>query len=361
MTMRNPFLEDPTMVLWKQALWMVAIAVGLAPWALRADDLQAAKPADQVQPAADVKAASADDIAKLVEELDAKRFAARQAAGEKLAAIGKPAIDALAKAAVGESMERTVRAIDLLRKFLDSSDEPTKQAAKAALETIAKSDRPAAARRADDALKAKQDEERTFPNAGGVLQGNIVIGGAGVTRMSSKMVNGVKEVEVQENDRKIKIEDDPQKGIKVEVTTKKEGKDVTEKYEAKDAKELEKKHPEGYKVYKQYGQNQAMGAIQVQMNVVAGGGGLQLLPGPNALPVADQARQQVTLTTLRLKSLNRQLETLAKGDQLQKAPQQSKDELKQEIETAKQQLAELEKRLAEKPEPAKKPEKDTTP
>jgi len=88
------------------------------------------------------KPPSAEELAKLVAQLDAPRFADRQAASEKLAAIGKPAIGALAKVAVGDSPEVTSRAIGLLASLLESSDQPTKAAARTALETIARATGP---------------------------------------------------------------------------------------------------------------------------------------------------------------------------------------------------------------------------
>jgi len=289
----------------------------------------------------------AAEIDKLVEQLDAERFSERQAASRRLAAIGKPAIDALAKAAVGESLEATIRSIDLLRDLLGSADQGAKDAARAALEEIAKSDREAAARRAKDVLQAASPQaqpEGMIP--GGAIQifgGGIQFGGR---RISVKNVNGVRDIEVDENDRKIKIHDDPRQAIKVEVTTKKDGKDVTQTYEAKNADELKKKHPEAHKLYQQYAENQAMGAVQIQIQANA-------LPGP--VPVNPQApkilaEHRVRILTMTLQSLNRQLEAAGKVANLPDAPQATKDELKKQMDELKQRLAEMEKRLAEKPE-----------
>jgi hypothetical protein len=335
---------------------MAGIALVTALSLARAEDQAAASgAASQPQAGEKAKEAPADEIAGLVEQLDAKRFADRQAASEKLAAIGKAAIPALAKAAAGESLERTVRSIELLQKLLDAADTGTHDAAQAALETIAKNgDRPAAARRAQDALSAKQDEARPFPNMPGqaiVIGGAVQLGVGGARRESFKIVNGVKQTEVQENGKTIKIEEDPGKSLKIEVTAKKDGKDVTEKYEAKDADELKQKNPAGYKVYKQYGENQGLGGVmRLQLNAIPGGA-VPVLPQPARLrpaqPVdpATLAAQQLTQATSKLKSLGRQLKTLATGENLQKAPQQSKDALKKELDAVKQQLAEIEERL----------------
>ena len=64
----------------------------------------------------------------------------------------------------------------------------------------------------------------------------------------------------------MKIVDDPAQGIKVEVTEKQNGKEVTKKYEAKNAEELKKKLPAGYEIYKKYGgEQQGNGALQLRL------------------------------------------------------------------------------------------------
>ncbi len=207
--------------------WSVAVVVGLSCWTARGAD-EPAKTATAGKAAEGGKAPSTEQIAKLVEQLDADRYADRQAASEKLATIGKPAIAALSKAAVGESAEVTIRAIGLLGKFLESSDQETNRAAKATLETIAKSDRQAAARRAQELIKPPATETPA-PGGNGIAMGQIqfqvhAIGvGAGGSRKSMKVVNGVKEIEVEEGGKKVKITDDPQQGIKIEVTSMENG------------------------------------------------------------------------------------------------------------------------------------------
>ena len=143
---------------------------------------------------------SADEIAALVKQLDADKFAERQAASDKLSEIGKPAIEALAEAAAGDSLKVTARSIDILKKLLESSDEATKEAAKAALEKIAQSDRPSAVRRAQYALKAFEERQnatrRVIPG-----KGRIMVAGGGTRHVSVAIANGVKTVEAdEEND-----------------------------------------------------------------------------------------------------------------------------------------------------------------
>jgi hypothetical protein len=285
-----------------------------------------------------------------VEQLDAERFSERQAASEKLAEIGKPAIAPLAKAAVGDSLEVTTRAIALLGKFLDSSDQATKDAAKTALEGLAKSDKPAAARRAQEYVKQPAKEQPAAQAGIAMGQIQIQVGGiiGGKKSRSMKNINGVKEIEAEEDGKKVKIVDDPKNGIKVEHTYKKDGKEVTDKYEAKDAKELEKKHPEGYKLYKQYSEEQAGGFggnIQIQVQP----GGIQVVPG-QAVPVPGiqplPRGKPVDVAKRLMQNLGKQIELLTKD--LKEAPKESKEALKKQIDELQKQLADLEKKLDEK-------------
>jgi hypothetical protein len=348
-------------MLCKRYLPLLAVAVLLAWNTARAAEEPAKEPANKAE------AASPADIDKLIEQLDADRFADRQAASQKLALQGKAAIPALAKAAVGESLEVTTRAIDLLRKFHENSDAATKDAAKAALETIAKSDRTSAARRAQEVLKPKADPNTPDNNmvpgggiiiggGGAIIQGNIQVGGAAVKKMSVKNANGVREIDVEEGDKKVKIHDDPKNGIKIEVTTKKDGKDVTDKYEAKDAEELKKKHPEGYKVYEEYGKNAggAGGAIQIQ---IGGGNIIPAVPGvpvPAGPRIINAGRNDVILATSILRSAISRLERLAKQEGLKDATKESKEELKKQMGEVKRVIADLEKQLQDAEKPAEK-------
>ena len=118
------------------------------------------KPKEEQKPVQDEKPQQPEDkalqeeIKRMVEQLTAERFSERQEASRRLAEIGKPAIPALTERALGDSLEGIIRSIDILRGLYRSGDEATRQAAKEALEKIAKAENPSAARRAEDALKA---------------------------------------------------------------------------------------------------------------------------------------------------------------------------------------------------------------
>ena len=78
---------------------------------------------------------------------------------------------------------------------------------------------------------------------------------------------------VRDVDKKIHIEETAQGKIKMTVTETVDGKPKTSKYEAKNADELKKKHPDAHKLYKKYGQNRVRGRA------------IQALPLRRALPV----------------------------------------------------------------------------
>jgi predicted transcriptional regulator len=73
-----------------------------------------------------------------------------------------------------------------------------------------------------------------------------------VREIKIRSVNGVNNIYVTENDRKTVIIDDPDAGIKIEITDTQDGKPVTRAIQANNIEELQKKSPEAYKLYKKY-------------------------------------------------------------------------------------------------------------
>lgn len=306
--------------------------------------------------------ASAEEIANLTRQLDADQYSQREAATKRLIDIGKPAIPAVRKAAVEGSLEVTGRSIDILKNLYESSDEATKAAAEKALQQLADGDHRAAARRAKAILKPKQAPGQRFPGGGIILGGaNIqiqVAGAANGKRVSVKTVNGVKTIDVQEKDKKIKILDDPKQGIKMEITTKKDGKEQTEKIEAKNADELKKKNKEAYELYEQYSKQQ--GGIAVAQ--------FQFNPGnirrkAVAVPaLARVKRKQVDMAAMMLRNWAMQIPRLTGEQQLKDASKESVAELKKRLGEVKNQIAELEKRIdARSKEAEKEAQKENSP
>ena len=301
-------------------------------------------------------AASEDGrIVKLVERLDAPRFADRQAAQEELANLGKAALPALEKAAESDNREIAGRAFEVIQRHFQGEDAAMKDAAKESLDRLSKSQSESVARRAKDLLSPPKRPEPQIPQGlqglriGGARIQIQVAGGAGpnVKRVSMKEVNGVKEIEAHENGRKVKIVDDPAAGIKLEVTETKDGKEETKKYEAKNAEDLKTKHPDAHKLYDEY--SKAPAGIQVQGFQLAPGGVLPQGPGRlNIRPIRrakilrpeelDAARENVEGA---LKELDATLETLRKEAE-------KNGDLKEAVErteSAKKRLEELKGKL----------------
>ena len=244
------------------------------------------------RPTAKSPAAAGESVEQLIEQLDSADYDTREAACGKLAAKGKAAIAALEKAAANGNLEVSSRATTVLGKLLKSSDEATEKAATEALQRLADGDSPAAARKAKSILDKKNGLKNNGPGmmAGGIIVpgngfgGQIIInggqlnigGGGGMRTMSVKNVNGVKEITASEDGKTVKIQDDPAKGIKIELTEKQNGKEVTKKYEAKNVEELKKKQPAGYELYKKYGGEQPGNG----RHAVSHPGGRRNLPGP---------------------------------------------------------------------------------
>ncbi len=226
----------------KQAVWAGFIALTVAAaWAAEEKGV----PLDAKPVSAEVK-----DIALWINQLDADNFADRQAAGEKLFAAGNAAIPALTKAGASDNPEVFTRSIDLLQRLLNSRDKSTKEAAKAGLEKITKSDNLGAARRAMQVLNPDENPQPQLPQA------ELNLGQANVfhfdRRSSTKFYRGIKKLEVAEGNRKIVIERHPDASIKMEITENVNGKEITHNFAAKDSGLLKLKSPAAFEIYSKY-------------------------------------------------------------------------------------------------------------
>jgi hypothetical protein len=188
-----------------------------------------------------------EDISPLIKQLDHDEFKQREAAEKKLTELGEMAIPALAETTKSKSPEASMRAFDIIvHHYKGGNDEVQKTAAKA-LQKIMESGKAFAAR-------AKQVIEPTKPALRGEQQFKLQVdGNAGIQRrVTVSIQNGVKQVDAQEGGRHVKILDDPEKGIKVEVTEEKEGKKEIKKYKAGNVGELKANHPEAHRLYQKY-------------------------------------------------------------------------------------------------------------
>jgi len=232
-----------------------------------------------------IEVPDSEQLARWIQQLDSDRFAERNEASRRLEEAGKAAFPALAEAALGTSREATLRALQILRRHSQEGSEASQQAARAALEKIASSDH-AAARWAKEALSPPKPAERVpplvpivqgWPIGGQQVQVQIQMNvGGGNQQRRVQIKRGVKQTAVTEKDLKVKITDEPNGGVQLEVTRKKDGKETTDKYSAKSLEELKKAQPEAYRLYDKYVRPQD---ARIQIQAVPGGPPkIQVLP-----------------------------------------------------------------------------------
>ncbi len=327
------------------ASWLALTILGGSLAVVRADD-----PLPTMGTEPPTRGGAATAIDRLAAALDASRFSERQSASEKLAALGAAAIPAMEKAAEGESLEVITRAIELLKKLLDSAEASTRTDARQALQRLAKTRRPTASRLAREVLKVKEAEDTLKAQQAAQFVNRQQFGpiqfapGISARRVRVQNSNGGREIAIEETSRKIRINDGKGQPIKIEITTTTNGKDSTEKYQAKDVDELKKRHPQAHKFYQ---------AWENQGNPFGFPAGVPI----DIVQVQQPPDQVVREATEVLKELDQQIDAVSKGDHVQKASPQVRGELKQAVEQFQQTLAKVQKRLQEKPEtPAAKPD-----
>lgn len=302
----------------------------------------------QEKPAAVPAAVSAAAVEAWIGQLTSRDFQARRQASKRLVALGRPAIDSVAKAADGEDLERTTRCIALLRQWQASEDVPTRTAAGAALKRLASSTNKTVAARAEAALP-KTDPKESVRRRGGVaiqIQGGAVARNG--ARVSIRTVNGQRRIEVAEGDRKFSIEDKDGKDIRIKISQKTKGKIATREVKAATVDELKKKDAEAYGLYAKYAGKNA-GGIQIQIqNLVPGfpkglrpralpGAGLRGLPGLPLPPFSPWGRQ-VEAARKSVDRAVKRLQTLA--EQPAAKPAELREVLK-ELVVAQKTLAKL--------------------
>ncbi len=232
------------------------------------------------------------DIPKLVRQLGSDQFAERRSASDALQELGKAAFPALSEAAKSGDREVTTRATAILKHHLKSNDQETLDAAQKALQGLAEDSHAVAARLAKQALKPEEPEVEVNPvlrnlRAAQIAQIQIQVqGGNNARQVRVKVANGNKEIKIKEQGREIEIQQAADGSIKMQVTEKKNGKDVVKKYEAKNVDDLKKKHPEAHKIYQQHNrQGIQLGGIRI--------GGRPAIQRPGRpVPVAPFQRNQ---------------------------------------------------------------------
>jgi hypothetical protein len=131
------------------AAWVGAVVCALGVVAV--DGLLAGQPAPALAETG-VDAASPDQIARWIQELDHSRFVTRRNATERLIAAGRGAIEPVVKALTGSNLEVATRGIHVLRTLALSNDIATEDAATKALHELATAPSKSVARQAAAAL-----------------------------------------------------------------------------------------------------------------------------------------------------------------------------------------------------------------
>ncbi len=185
-------------------------------------------------------APSPKEIDALIVQLGHDDFKVREEASQKLIKIGKPAVAALKQALASDDPEVQSRAQMLIRRI----------------------------------------ETRPVPG-GPVSKDEEVI--AQSIRISND--GGAKQVEVQEQKRKITIREDTA-GIKITVSAREDGKTVSETFTARSAQDLKSQSPDAFELYDRWAGSQAAmnPLVPGADNLVIRGpvfiGGFQPMPPP---------------------------------------------------------------------------------
>ncbi len=308
--------------------------------------------------------ASAEQIAGWVKELTSRNFQARRAASKRLVAAGGAVIGPLTEAADSTDLERTTRCLYVLKKLQSSEDAATKAAAGAALKKLSSSKNPTVARRATAALPKADPKPSARP---GVVRGFRLLGAQAAKRISVRVVNGQRTIEVKEGARKILIKDTNGKQIEMEITNRVKGKVQVRKVKAATQEALKKADAEAYSLYRKYTVNNAV-QIQVQIQGVIP---RDVLPRP--LPGARPQRAPRRVLPLpRFSPWHQQVEAAQKSvntavarlQALAKQPQAKPGELREvlgELSKAQKVLTALLGKRQPQPVEGSKPKKRTRP
>jgi hypothetical protein len=271
------------------------------------------------------------ELQKLLQQLDADDFDDRASASEQLSKLGKDALPALEEGVRSDSPEVATRSFDLLQQLFEKGDEAAKVAAKSSLDKLAQgSDRVAAQAK-------KMLEPKPVPMDPNDSTGRVrILGGGAIRILGPRMVrapvpiapaivegavvrrgisisttvggDGVKTITGDEDGKKVKIVEDPKKGIEGEYTETKDGKETTTKFAAPNADELKLKHPEAFKLYERFAKGRAM-----RVDIPAG------LARAVAAPVGPERFQEL------LKKLDDQIASTTKELEASKAAKDGND------------------------------------
>ncbi len=252
-----------------RALLLAAVSLIVPVWGGLPSPACADEAGEHASASADSGPLTEVEIAALCQQLGDADFSLREQATKELLAGGPAVIDQVAAAAETDGLEVVMRCLLILRELYGRPDEPTKESARAALETLSASQHRSAARRAAEILHPPEPlspaAQRMFlranvlrgPPAARVFPGGNPGGAIGVgIRVRTLIHNGHVTINVEENGRKVLITHHNEENIVVVVTEppgagQKEAK--TTESRAKDLAELKEKHPDAHRLFEQYG------------------------------------------------------------------------------------------------------------
>lgn len=186
---------------------------------------------------------SSERITSLIEQLEHSAFSERQAASQGLAEAGSQALPQLETAAASGSREAAARALEIVKQHFQNGDGSLKDEARGVLTRLAKNDNAITAQRAENVLNPPRS---SMLPAGGVAMQQVT------RTMMTHEANGIREVVVQENGRRTKIQTFPNGKIQIEFTEPRNGRAETRRIDAKDLSELRRIDADAGRAYDLY-------------------------------------------------------------------------------------------------------------
>ncbi len=280
-------------------------------------------------------AAETSDLDRWIHQLDSDAFAERRAATQKLFEMGSNAVSALADIASSELSEAGMRAIDILKRHARSDNSELQSSATEALTQIANNEHARLASSAREALRPQTPASLNrfgpgFPQIGGGFPQGAAgpIPRRGITRQVSRSSKGIRDTEIEDGTRKIKIHEEPAGDISVEITVTEGDKPTTRRFEAKNADELKQKSTEAHQLYEAFGKpSQANAANRANPQNGA------MFNRTKLIALQQQLNQLHAQTQNRMKNARTPAEVADLQTRLQRY-----DQSRQEIEAALRQL-----------------------
>jgi len=192
-------------------------------------------------------------ITALIEQLEHAAFSERQAASQVLAEAGSQALPQLETAAAGGNREAAARALEIVKQHFQKGDGSLKDEARSVLTRLAKNDNAITAQRAENVLNPPRSSILPAGAQFPVPNARIGVPMPQFTRtMMTHEANGIREVVVQENGRRTKIQTFPNGKIQIEFTEPRNGRAETRRIDAKDLSELRRIDADAGQAYDLY-------------------------------------------------------------------------------------------------------------